>query len=273
MTNLLKDLLHNYGLLCITVAQLERERSGTVHSSLGEYYESLGQAEPGEPVLAVRISKDGETRFLRNVDAAALGKNYQNADVTVLELPEDEFYFFRAFRPGLFDLQKELPLFVLQMTLVYGYTLFETYVAELIRLRLRAHPAQLGADKQVSIKHIVESGSKEALIEGIVDRELTRIMYEPIAAILDRLRNRLGLRTLTTQYDQEIVNLSLIRNCLVHNGGRADRKLNAVDSTLALGEVISIKPDLLQTAIIAFRKCALAIDVAFEQVVGAHPSD
>lgn len=57
------------------------------------------------------------------------------ATVTILELPEDEFYFFQAFRPRIFDLDKQLPSFFLQMALVYGYTLFENYLADVIRIR------------------------------------------------------------------------------------------------------------------------------------------
>jgi hypothetical protein len=42
MTEVLKMLLHNYGLLHITVSQLERERPGNPHESLNAYYETLG---------------------------------------------------------------------------------------------------------------------------------------------------------------------------------------------------------------------------------------
>ena len=65
MTSLLKNLLHSYGLLYVTVTTLQKERPGNSHASLHDYYSSLGNAEPGEPVLVVRISDDGETRFLR----------------------------------------------------------------------------------------------------------------------------------------------------------------------------------------------------------------
>jgi hypothetical protein len=72
MTDLLKQLLANYGQLFITLMQLEKERPGTTHGSLAEYYKSLGPAEPGEPVLAVRISKTGETRFVHGAEATAI---------------------------------------------------------------------------------------------------------------------------------------------------------------------------------------------------------
>jgi hypothetical protein len=268
MTDLLKLLLNRYGLLYTTIVELEKQRPGTKHASLAEYYESLGQADPGEPVLAVRISQDGETRFLRDADPIAmlLGDEYKRANVTILELPEDEFYFFQAFRPAMFHLEKNLPNFLLGMALVYAYALFETYVADIIRLRLRTHPAQLGPDKQVSLAEILGSVSKEALIDEIVDRQVNQLLYEPIRANLERLRNRLGLRAMTTKYDQEIASLSLVRNCLIHNAGRADPKLVAAEPSFCLGQPIEVQADYLSSAIDVFRKCAAAIDAEFEQL-------
>jgi hypothetical protein len=270
MTDLLKQLLHSYGLLFITITQLQKERRGTSHASLDEYYKSLGPAEAGEPVLAVRISKDGEVRFLREVDAASmpLPKDYRQGSVTVWELPEDEFYFFRAFRLGLFDLEKSLPSFLLQMALIYGYTIFEAYIADVIRVRLSAHPAQLGKDKQISFGDILESESKQTLIAKIIDRELQRIMHEPISAILDRLRSALGFRSLTSNHDREIIRLSFIRNCLLHNGGNADHKLVEVEPSLSIGQPIDVEITSLSSAINVFRKLAFAIDIGLEELGG-----
>src|ERR1017187_8149259 len=143
MTDLLKTLLHHYGLLYVTVCQLERERPGNPSESLNAYYETLGPLTPDEPALVVRISPDGESRFLPDDgDEKRVGEESASTRVKVLELPEAEFYFFKAFRPGLFDLEKGLPAFLLQMALVYSYTLLENYVMEIVRLRLRAYPAQ-----------------------------------------------------------------------------------------------------------------------------------
>src|SRR5512143_1274909 len=118
MTDELRALLQQYGILTVTMHQLMRERPGASHENLEDYYRSLGNPLPDEPVLVVRISKDGETRFLsenkhdvRFEDDAG----QETGKVTVWELPEDEFWFFRAFRPGFFDLEKELPPFTYSM--------------------------------------------------------------------------------------------------------------------------------------------------------------
>jgi hypothetical protein len=268
VTNLLKQLLNNYGLLYITVMQLQQERPGASHTSLQEYDTALGAAEPGEPVVVVRVSRDGQARVLTNVDSDAieLAEEYSRGSISVLELPEDEYFFFRAFRPGIFELQSQLPAFFFAMSFVYGYTLFETYISDVVRCRLKAFPAHIGRDKQITVAEILDSESKEELVEQLVNREVNRIMYEPIGVVLDRLRNRLGFRALTTQYDGEITRLSLIRNCVLHNACKVDQKLSGVDSSLLLGQPIELQASSFSSAINVLRKLALAVDIAFEEL-------
>jgi hypothetical protein len=243
VTPLLKELLHTYGLLYITVLTLQQQRPGTAHSSLKDYYDSLGASEPGEPVLVVRISSDGETRFLKQAAEqmpAQLRSQYSEADVTVMELPEDEYYFFQAFRPGIFDLERQLPPFILQMALVHAYTLFENYIADVVRLLLQAHPVQVGLKKQVTVADVLAFASREELLANIIENELNQVMHLPIVAILDLLRSRFGLRDLSLAHDKELELLSLTRNCVVHNAGKVDQKLATADSSLVLGQSIVI---------------------------------
>jgi hypothetical protein len=187
-----------------------------------------------------------------------------------MELPEDEFYFFRAWRQGLFDLDKGIPPFIFEMSLVYAYALFETYVSDIVRLRLKAHPAQLGTNKQVPLADILESSDKDTLLDVLIERELSQLMHEPLAATLVRLRERLGLRELQPNFDDVLIKLSLMRNCLMHNGGCVDRKLATADPSLSVGSKIAITNDYVHRAIGTFRRAAVAIDVA---VPMAKPSD
>ena len=90
--------------------------------------ERLDTLEQGELALVVRISPDGATRigsFDHNEDGL-IPKANSGGRIAVWELPEDEFHFFKAFREGLFDLEKQVPTFLLQMAFVHAHTLFET---------------------------------------------------------------------------------------------------------------------------------------------------
>jgi hypothetical protein len=271
VTPILKKLLHSYGLLYVTIMTLQNERPGTPHATLRDYYDSLGEAEPGEPILAVHISPDGQTRFLRqnaNQLPPDLKSRYENGDVTIMELPEDEFYFFQAFRPGAFDLETQLPPFILQMALVYAYTLFENYIADVIRLRLHAHPAQIGLKKQITVAELLASESRESLIASEIEREVNQIMYMPIVAILNSLRSRFGLRDLSTEHDRSIEVLSLTRNCIVHNGGKVDSRLAATNTSLVVGQSIEMGTEALSNFIHACRKVCASVDLALESLNG-----
>ncbi|WP_316227759.1 hypothetical protein [Bradyrhizobium sp. SZCCHNR3015] len=266
MTDLLKILLHQYGLLYITIVQLAKEAPGTSHESLKDYYASLGPALPSEPTLVVTVSADGETRFTRNFTGDCVPHDMKQGDVTLMELPEEEFYFFHAFRQGLFDLDKGVPSFILEMSFVHAYSIFETYVSDIVRLRLKTHPAQLGMGKQVTVADILASSDKDGLLDLVIDRELYLIMHEPLGAILMRLRERLGLRHLPRDLDDALVKLSLTRNCLIHNGGYVDARLAKADSSKSVGAKLSISIEFVYQAIDAFRRAAAAVDAALPQL-------
>jgi hypothetical protein len=269
MTPILKELLSSYGLLYITVLTLQKQRPGTAHSSLKDYYDSLGAAEPGEPVLVVRISPDGESRFLKEGAEQmppSLRSQYGEADVTIMELPEDEYYFFQAFRPGMFDLERQLPPFILQMALVHAYTLFENYIADVVRLRLQAHPRQVGLKKQVTVADVLAFASREELLASIIENELNQVMHLPIVAILESLRSRFGLRGLSPAHDKELELLSLTRNCVVHNAGKVDQKLATADSSFVLGQSIEVDTEGLSKSIHTCRKFCASVDRELESV-------
>jgi hypothetical protein len=285
MTDLFKTLLHDYGILYVSLSKLESERPGNPYESLNAYYESIGgipyettagavreivaALEPGEPSLVVRISSDGSTHIRRfegnEIEPRTEGE--ATSRVLLLELPEDEFYFFKAFRQGLFDLEKQVPAFLLQMAFVYAYSLFECYVAEILRLRLMAHPQQVGLSKQIEYGEVFASASREELIALLIDREVSRLMYEPIDSLLNRMRGNFGFRDVSREHDEAIQRLSLTRNCLLHNAGKANDKLAKAVPTIAAGQPIAIQVSSVSEAIHTFRKCCVQIDKAYESLV------
>ncbi len=142
----------------------------------------------------------------------------------------------------MFDLEKQLPSFILQMAFVYSYEAFEAYLAEMIRVRLTT-----------------------LLNASDVDRKLNRLMRLSIGQLLDELRNEMGLRDLPSTFDTTIVKLSLMRNCLLHNSGIPDAKLTMFDpSSFGSGQPIEVTKVTISRAINDFRRAALAVDASFE---------
>jgi uncharacterized protein YutE (UPF0331/DUF86 family) len=268
MTEDLRDLLQQYGFLSVTLAQLRRERPGTPYNSLDEYYESLGGVLPDEPVLMVRISKDGKAHFLEEGEhpfAFEDGTGAKVGAVTVWELPEDEFWFFRAFRPALFDLEKQLPAFAYEMGLIHAYAIFEGYLAEILRAQLRKYPRQLGGQRKVTYEQVFQALSRDTLIEEMIDREIRDLMYQSVQVVLDRMRDELGFRRLTKEYDDRLNYLSLLRNCLLHNRSRVDVKLAGCRPTLREGDRLYLDMSDVDEAVHVLRKFSSQVDQAFEE--------
>jgi hypothetical protein len=265
VTELLQQLLNSYGLLYITLHKLSSDCPGRQHDTLGEYYESLGAIERDEPVLLVRISPDGEFRFLNKGehDVAFLNEKDESVgDVHVWELPEDEFYFFRAFRPGLFQLEKELPDFLHGLGVVYAYAAFENYLSGIIATCLRAHPQLMGEKKQLLYAEVLGAATKKELVESLIGREVRDLSYLPITAVLDLMRKRFGFKGLKADYDMETRRISLIRNCIVHNGAVAEATIaDEYPSQYKVGEAISLTLRDVDQAIHTLRTLAHAIDL------------
>ena len=80
------------------------------------------------------------------------------------------------------------------------------------------------------------------------------------------MRSSFGFRSLSHAHDQAILGLSLTRNCLLHNAGKASEKLaNAVPSMIA-GQPITIQMSSVSEAINICRKFCVQIDRAFESL-------
>jgi hypothetical protein len=267
MTEGLKILLQHYGALSVTLAYLLRERPGESHSSLEEYYKELGAPLPDEPVLAVKISKDGETRFIHEPEHNVEFRNDTGekvGSVTVLELPEDEYWFFSAFRPSLFDLNKDLPPFMYEMAIVNAYAMLEGYISDLLRVQLRRHPQLMGGQRELKYEQILAAASKEELLALMIEREIRDTMYLPFVGIIKKMREQLGFRHLTRKYDEAVTRISYIRNCLLHNNSRADAKFAAVCPTIREGEKFLLEMKDVTETIDTLRQLASAIDAALE---------
>jgi hypothetical protein len=275
MTYLLKTLLHEYGMLSVSLSKLEGERPGNPHESLNAYYESMGTPyegpaelmrekiaalDPDEPKLVVGISPDGSTKIRR------FDESNPEGNLAVWELPEDEFYFFKAFRHGLFEWEKQVPTFLLQMAFVHACTLFENYLRGILSLRLQAHPQQIGLKKQITYAEIFASASKEEIMDRIIDRELSQLMYEPIESLLAKMRETFGFRNLSDTHDDAIRRLALTRNCLMHNAGKVSDKLAKTDSALTEGQQITIQSKTISEAIHTYRTFCLEVDQGFESL-------
>ncbi len=276
MTKLLSGLLYDYGLLHVTLASLEEARA--------QWSQRFGQvmsqedldATPiaaDEPVLVVVRKSDAEEPSFHHpgdhafqaIDANGIS---HTENISVLELPFDEYHFFSAFRPGIQGLTEELPNFFFGMAVVHAYGLFENYMVSLLRSIVVRRPEMLGNSKQVTYGEVIECHpSMDKLIERLAEKHIHELSYKSLRDQLKALRAQLGFRDLADEFDDEIVEVALFRNCLVHNRGVADQKLaEEFPESYAEGSAIVADKALVDKTIVTCRRFAVVLDAKAEEV-------
>ena len=274
MTEHLKILLHDLGLLYITLNQLESKHQNNNRNSLEDYDKSLGELKPGEPAVVVRISKEGKSELIdlvQNSSGEPIENDYEN--IKILELPEDEFYFFEAFRLGIFNLEYEIPSYMHNMWIIYSFSLFENYLTKILKDRFLMRPQLLGKNKTLTLDDLLDSDSKDSLVEKFIDSEIRELLYLPINGLFDKMRTKFGFKKLDINYDLKIRRISLIRNCLVHNNGMVNDKLaNEFSSEFNLNQKLELTSKAPFETINVIRKLAYEIDKTFENMKNTHPN-
>jgi hypothetical protein len=102
--------------------------------------------------------------------------------VKVMELQEDEFWFFEAFRPALSRLSVGAPGFLFEMALV------NLYLADVLRERLRRCPEFISPRSRRTLDtadlNMTTPDEAAALLESAVAEEVRRLTYPAIASLL-----------------------------------------------------------------------------------------
>ena len=99
---------------------------------------------------------------------------------------------------------------------------FETYLVDLLRLWLTAHPESLGG-KKVDFKTVLEAADKDAVTAAVVGRELNEVSYERPAGWFACLEQRVALGCPSAEQIERVAEAKATRDVLVHNRGMANR--------------------------------------------------
>ena len=73
-----------------------------------------------------------------------------------------------------------------------AYAMFEGYLSDLLKERLRQHPRLMGSQRHLSYEQILEAASKDDTVETMIDREIAKFTYLSLSDLLTRMRERLG---------------------------------------------------------------------------------
>lgn len=203
-----------------------------------------------------------------NLDAAReiWAQSSQSPDIGMNQYRVDES-FAEAYSRGTSDLKQRTPTFLYGMCLVHGYGLLEHYLSDVIRKIVRSNPRvlltlQKREDRKIDYRVVIDNiDSPKALIDELANRELLSLTYGPIEDYLKALRTRFGLASLNDNLDARIIQLALLRNCLVHNRSVADERLATVSGGFYRnGQRIRVDRNMVSRCITTFMWFASQVD-------------
>jgi hypothetical protein len=189
-----------------------------------------------------------------------------------LALEEDD-PFMLAFDESLRNPKAEMPAALYRMCFVYASSLFDDYLSSLLRALMRGQPKMLlgGGPKpktqeqsKLNYSQIINlltdpgcSNPVQALLDTMIDKELRDMAYGSRAELLARLRDRYGFKRLTMEHDSRLIQLSHIRNCVVHNKCVADDTLATLSTNFyRSGCTILIDRNFVSRSMTTYRRMA-----------------
>ena len=175
--------------------------------------------------LANRIQID-----MRNVQDYYTNTQYAWEYVRIiLESNEDESSVFHNVQAGaetdikgLEALRKRyIAGYLVESVFVHVVSLFEDFLFGLMRLWLIAHPAGIPnkEEKTVQFSAIIEAEDRDAIILGVIDRELGTLKYKRPAAWFRYLNDRVRLGGPSAEDIGRLAEMKASRDVIVHNRG------------------------------------------------------
>ncbi|MGO9268930.1 MAG: hypothetical protein ACLQOO_01485 [Terriglobia bacterium] len=105
-----------------------------------------------------------------------------------------------------------------------GFSYFEAFLADLVRQVYLQNPRMLPSEKQLKFEEILVAQTYEGILNAMIEKEVLSVLYKSMEDICEYFRSKLKLEWLAEE-KQHVVVASRLRNCMVHNNGRADRRL------------------------------------------------
>jgi hypothetical protein len=142
---------------------------------------------------------------------------------------------------------------------------FDRYLVGVVELVLRREPRLLRSKATLQADELLTYTSIEEIIERLLTKKIDELSFAGFGAILDYVRGKLGASIeITDDALAKATTAIAVRNIIVHNGGRVNRRFTEQTKLkdLALGAVYPIDATSVQTWVTALRHVAQSIDCA-----------
>lgn len=158
---------------------------------------------------------------------------------------------------------------VIHSAFLLGHSYFEAFLADLARAIYRRRPAMLPLDRELKFREVLDAGKYASLLDHMIEKEVTTVFYGSVENIAQHFETRLGLTWPTRDGQPVLVEASLVRNCIVHNGARVNKRLARLEGWTK-GTRIALDAPTVHSYGMEARGAAKSL---FEQAASKHFGD
>lgn len=131
-----------------------------------------------------------------------------------------------------------------------GFSYFEAFLADLVRQIYLRNPKMLPKGKELRFDEILAAGTYDGVLSAMVAKEVLSIFYKSMDEVSEYFLSKLRLRWPASEAKSVVV-ASHLRNCIVHNNGRADLRLARLSDYREGAEIVLGEADVHQYGISA----------------------
>lgn len=159
--------------------------------------------------------------------------------------------------------------FLTAQNLVMIFAHFDAFFSDSIRAICESKPEILKREKKISWRNALELENQQLLIKHLTEEYVFELCHEDTIKRITILEKELGLKLdIGEKRLESIKNAQLIRNIVVHNGGRINaefiRKVADGQRKLKIGDIVKIELDVIRRIdrVILFLGCSLFKEVS-----------
>jgi hypothetical protein len=152
--------------------------------------------------------------------------------ILISELPA---YFFESAKDK----------YLLSMVHQQQIALFEHFFFDLIRVLLMDRPERISKKKHIDYATILESDTKEDIIQRLIDRELNEIKYKNVSEWFIYLNSLVKLPDMPLDTLEKVAEAKATRDILVHNAGIVNKiylEKSGQAARFSVGNMIDVSP-------------------------------
>mgnify|MGYP001155749813 CR=1 FL=1 len=159
--------------------------------------------------------------------------------------------------------------------LSYLLTIFEGYLADIVREIFLAHPEALKSGKELTAETVLSLGGREGIVSYLAEREVKELLYKSFPRVTDYFDKKFNIDLSASGVSAGKLNeIMQTRHIHVHNRGIVNRRyLDSVkDSKLRVGAYKSITREYLRDSINSIRTLVGFIDAEVQRKYFANQS-